>query len=146
LIPLGFNSYETAWSEEAAVEAARRRRPDLVLVGDRIEQGSRIRAARRIALAHDVPVLLTRSGARFPVDLGHGVVADGPFALADLAHVITRARVPACWSAFSPTGDAIGRMDAPHGCAPDSAGPLAARHGCWSDRPCRAATEPSTHA
>lgn len=92
LIAIGFNSFEKTWTEEGAVEVAFRRRPDLVLVADRIEEGSPISAARRIALAYDVPVLLVTSKASGPIHWrAEGARVEGSYALADLGRAVAEA-------------------------------------------------------
>ena len=63
LAPLGFDSFESSWTEDEAVTAAERRIPDLVVVGDAVEAGCPVNAARRISERHDVPVLMVTANA-----------------------------------------------------------------------------------
>ncbi|MDD3799030.1 MAG: hypothetical protein PHE36_07615 [Novosphingobium sp.] len=55
---LGFRSFDHSWTEEQAVEAASCRKPDLLVVGDTLEIGSRMSAARRISAHGSIPVLI----------------------------------------------------------------------------------------
>ncbi len=64
LARLGFNSFEKVWTEDDAVAAALRRRPDLVMVGGTIAAGSAMRAARRIVDRLDVPAMVATSAWR----------------------------------------------------------------------------------
>jgi hypothetical protein len=57
-----------------AVAAAARRTPDLVVIGDTIESGCALNAARSIAMERNAPVLLVtadpcRARRRFPDDM-----------------------------------------------------------------------------
>ena len=93
LASLGYDSFDHSWTEEQAVAAAARRVPDLVVVGDSIEVGSPIEAARRISIEHDVPVLMVtanshRARRRLPPD----AAMEGPFLLGEIATAITSAR------------------------------------------------------
>ena len=93
LSQLGFTSFERVWSEDTAVAAALRHRPDLVLVGDSIASGSAIQAAYRIAEAQDVPiVLVARSSRAMPSDLPPTAHLSGPYVLGALADVVTAAQ------------------------------------------------------
>lgn len=58
LIPLGFSSFDHTWTEQQALEAAQRRRPDIIVIGDDIETGSAISAARHISVDASIPVLM----------------------------------------------------------------------------------------
>ena len=53
----GFDSFERAWSEDSALILAEQRRPDLVVVGERLDRGCPFKAARSICSAHDIPAL-----------------------------------------------------------------------------------------
>ena len=63
LEPLGFTSFEQAWGEERAIEAVRQRVPDLVVIGDEIDTGSTLDAARRISSEYSVPILVVTGDA-----------------------------------------------------------------------------------
>jgi DNA-binding response OmpR family regulator len=93
LVPLGFETVDHTWTEEQAVAAAHLRIPDLVVVGDAVESGSAMNAARRISAAYEVPVLMVtadshRAKARLPDD----AVLDGPFLLHELPAAIGQAK------------------------------------------------------
>lgn len=88
----GFQSFDHAWTEEDAVQAARRHRPDLVIVGDHIQSGSGVEAARRIAADRDVPVMLvTADSLKARETLPEGASLDGPFLLRDMPKAIVAA-------------------------------------------------------
>lgn len=100
LAELGFQSFDHVWTEEAAVEAAAVRTPDLVLVGDGVEEGSGIAAARRISIAGDIPVLLvTGDSLRARQRLPEGASVSGPFMLGDIDHAVDKARETAAEAA-----------------------------------------------
>ncbi len=87
--PLGFDSFDQEWTEERAVDAARRRRPDLVIIGDRLEEGSTINAARRISQELGVPILMvTGEPAQALKRLGGEATFEGPFLLNDIDKAI----------------------------------------------------------
>jgi DNA-binding response OmpR family regulator len=93
LASLGFDSFDHSWTEDQAVAAAGLRRPDLVVVGDTIETGSAIDAARRISIEHDVPVLMVtadshRARRRAPSD----AAIEGPFLLSEISGALACAR------------------------------------------------------
>lgn len=93
LVPLGFETFDHTWTEEQAVAAANLRAPDLVVVGDAVESGSAVNAARRISAAYEVPVLMvTADSVRAKARLPEGAVVDGPFLLHEISTAIGRAR------------------------------------------------------
>lgn len=55
---LGFGSFDHTWTEQQALAAARQRRPDIIVIGDDIEIGCAMRAARAIACDGSIPVLM----------------------------------------------------------------------------------------
>lgn len=78
---LGFDSFDHVWTEEDAVAIADIRKPDLVLVGDNLEAGDAIEAARRISQKHDIPILLVTSNSfHIKQRMTEGAVLEGPFA------------------------------------------------------------------
>ncbi|HEX3063997.1 MAG TPA: hypothetical protein VHQ39_00885 [Dongiaceae bacterium] len=91
--PLGYSSFDLAWTEENAVVAAGQHAPDLVVVGDNVEAGSAIRAARRISDTLSVPVLLVTSDP-YRVRFGREQPCsfDGPFLLDQMAEALQLAR------------------------------------------------------
>ncbi|MXP13225.1 response regulator [Altererythrobacter confluentis] len=96
LVELGFDSIDHAWTEEDAVKIAAKRPPDLVLVGDKIEAGNGISAARRICEQREVPVLLvTADSLQAKKRLAEGAILQGPFVLSKLPEAISCARTPA---------------------------------------------------
>ncbi len=96
LVDLGFDSIDHAWTEDGAVDIAARHPPDLVLVGDAVETGDGISAARRICEQRDVPVLLvTADSLRARKRLAEGAILQGPFVLSKLPEAISLARRPA---------------------------------------------------
>ena len=58
LEPLGFASFDHAWTERQAIEAARHHRPDIIVIGDDVETGSALDAARQISHDVSIPVLM----------------------------------------------------------------------------------------
>ena len=95
LLALGFRSFERSWTEEDAVDAARQRRPDLIVVGDSLAVGSPIETAARITEEQpDIPALLatTRVG---PIlrELPDGVRLDGPYPPEQAAVAVNRSRI-----------------------------------------------------
>ena len=92
LAELGFRSFERAWSEEQALAAARRHRPDLVIVGERLEAGCPFGAARRICAAQNIPALLAmQCGAAVPARPGDATLR-GPFPLGEAARAVAEAQ------------------------------------------------------
>lgn len=82
LEPLGFNSFDHVWTEQQAIDAAGRRTPDLIVIGDEVETGSAFNAAKLIAAKSAVPVLLvTGSPSRVAERLKQTVDYAGPFFL-----------------------------------------------------------------
>ncbi len=78
LAQAGFRSFDHAWTENQAIGHAERHMPDLVVIGDGIEEGSAMAAARAIGRRGAVPVLLAttdpfRTSDHLPPDLAiHG--------------------------------------------------------------------------
>lgn len=93
LTRLGFRSFERAWTESAAIAAADRRTPDLVLVGSLL-QGSPLRTAERIGRDREAPVILARRKGE-TIALPGGCAAVGPFAPARLRDALAEIAAPA---------------------------------------------------
>lgn len=92
LFDLGFDSFDHVWTEDDAVAIAETRPPDLILVGDSLEAGDAVGAARRICEKHDVPVLMvTADSVRAKQRLMDGAVIDGPFAFSKFPEAIEAA-------------------------------------------------------
>ena len=62
LAALGFDSFDHTWTEQQALRSARSCRPDMIVIGDDIEFGCAMRAARIISEEGAIPVLMV-SGA-----------------------------------------------------------------------------------
>lgn len=82
---LGFSSFDHTWTEKQAVEAAACRPPDLVVIGDAVEDGCALKAARNILKQRDIPVLMitgdpVRARKRLPPDVSF----EGPFLLNEI--------------------------------------------------------------
>ena len=93
LSDLGFDSFDHVWTEDDAVAIAEMRPPDLILVGDSLESGDAVGAARRICEKHDVPVLMvTADSVRAKKRLMDGAVIDGPFAFSKFPEAIEAAK------------------------------------------------------
>ena len=93
LAELGYASFDHAWTEEDAVAAAAQRRPDLVLVGDSLEKGSGIDAARQICARDDIPVLLvTGDSLKAKAPPAADARIEGPFMLGELDRAVERAQ------------------------------------------------------
>jgi DNA-binding NarL/FixJ family response regulator len=94
LVELGFNSFDHTWTERQAIAAAESRRPDLVVIGDSIENGSALEAARTIAMQRDTPVLMvTADPVRARRCLDQLASFDGPFLLNEIESAVELARV-----------------------------------------------------
>ena len=93
LSALGFDSFDRAWSENEAIAAADRRKPDLVVLGDEVEQGSGMAAARQVSRNCDAPVILI-TGDSFRA---RGQAAEssakmtGPFMLTEMGAALSEA-------------------------------------------------------
>ena len=93
LVDLGFDTIDHAWTEDGAVDIAAKHPPDLVLVGDAVESGDGISAARRICENRDVPVLLvTADSFTAKKRLAEGAILHGPFVLSKLPEAISLAQ------------------------------------------------------
>lgn len=89
----GFDSFEHAWTEDQAVDAAALNPPDLVIVGDSIDKGSAVDAARRITAKRDVPVLMvTAHSGQTQRHIPPGATVEGPFHLSEIKSTLALAR------------------------------------------------------
>ncbi len=93
LEPLGFTSFDHTWTEEQAIVAADRRVPDLIIIGDDVETGCAINAARRINGDRTVPVLMV-TGDRYRATQPRGRAApiEGPFLLDQIGAAVELTR------------------------------------------------------
>lgn len=78
---LGFGSFDVARSEAEAVMSAERRRPELITVDAKLEQGSGVEAAMKICSREAVPVIVI-TGNPFNVTLPGVVTLGKPFSSA----------------------------------------------------------------
>lgn len=82
---LGFESFDLVWTQQQALAAAGRHRPDLIVIGDDVETGCAVEAARRITDHHEVPVLMvTGDYARARERLEQQEALVGPFLLNEI--------------------------------------------------------------
>ncbi len=89
LAELGFRSFDHAWTERQAFEAAAQRRPDLVVVGDAIASGSPLAAAQQLCTRYDAPALLVTAASGKPKpQLPQGASLTGPFRLSELGAAV----------------------------------------------------------
>lgn len=85
LLAFGFDSFDHTWTRQQAHNAASLRRPDLVVVGDHLADGSPIEIAREVASANEVPILaVTCDRALLQRLLPADAELDGPYPLSEL--------------------------------------------------------------
>ncbi|MBU3991185.1 MAG: response regulator [Alphaproteobacteria bacterium] len=93
LASLGFRSFDHTWTEEQAVAAAANHSPDLVVVGDSVESGSALNAARRITTRGNIPILMiTADSGRMHQSVPRDARVEGPFLLTDMENAVALAR------------------------------------------------------
>ena len=86
---LGFVSFDHAWTERQALEVARQRRPDIIVIGDDIELGCAMRAAQRISGDGAIPVLMVSGDpARASRQLAQTSSYEGPFRLNQIEEAV----------------------------------------------------------
>lgn len=87
---LGFDVCGVAATEDEAVEAAMRQRPDLITADVRLRAGDGITAVARITASTPVPVVfISSSGAEIDRRVPSAVRVDKPFNTATVARAIT---------------------------------------------------------
>lgn len=92
LVRLGFESFDRTWTEAQALAAARRKQPDLIVIGDSVAQGSAFEAARQIAEGGRTPVLMVSSNRqRANERLQRSHSFDGPFLLNEIETAVNLA-------------------------------------------------------
>lgn len=92
LVSLGYDSFDHAWTEDQALEAAELRPPDLVVVGDSIVGGSPLDAAQRISNGWGAPILLITAGrCRIERQLPKGATLSRPFPLSEFEGAVALA-------------------------------------------------------
>ena len=95
LAALGFATFDHTWTEQQALAAARRHHPDIIVIGDDIEMGCAIRAARIISADGTIPVLMVsgdpvRASQRFASVHSYA----GPFRLNQIEEAAALALAP----------------------------------------------------
>ena len=90
---LGFVSFDHAWTEAQAVAAASERLPDLIIIGDEVETGSALGAAKQITAVLNVPVLMvTGDPYRAGKPLERASAFQGPFLLNQMKEALQSVR------------------------------------------------------
>lgn len=92
LIALGFDSFDHVWTERDALDAAASRTPDVVVIGDALEEGVPFEAARKVAARfRDVIVLfMTAKKSAAVATLPEDARLDGPFGVDALPQALGR--------------------------------------------------------
>ncbi|MCL6251232.1 response regulator [Altererythrobacter sp. KTW20L] len=89
LEPLGFETCDQTRNKQQALDAAARRKPDIIVIGDDIETGSAIDAARRISCGEAIPVLMVSGDpTRASKVLQQASSYDGPFHLNQIEEAV----------------------------------------------------------
>lgn len=89
LAGLGFRSFDHTWTERQAMAAARRRRPDIIVIGDDIEVGCAMRAARHISDDGSIPVLMVSGDPdRASRKLARASSYEGPFRINQIEEAV----------------------------------------------------------
>lgn len=89
---LGFSSFDHSWSGRQAVEAATQRRPDLIVVGESITEGSPRVVAESLARSYNAPVLaVTHDGCALQRTPARSASLEGHYCLADLERAVAAA-------------------------------------------------------
>jgi CheY-like chemotaxis protein len=89
---LGFDSFDHTWSEQQALAAAQARRPDIIVIGDDIEMGCAMRAARIISADGSIPVLMVSGDpVRASRQLGRAASYEGPFRINQIEEAVALA-------------------------------------------------------
>ncbi|MBB3957174.1 hypothetical protein [Novosphingobium sediminicola] len=90
---IGFRSFDKTWTEAQALTAADRRNPDLIVIGDDVEEGSALRAAQAITEKVPVPVLMvTADPIRAKLAIEDQGTVKGPFLLNQIEEAVKQAR------------------------------------------------------
>ena len=92
LLPLGFQLFERAWTEDSAVAAVERKRPDLVVVGQQLDSGCPFNAARRICAGHNMPLLLAAPAGAAMRALPLDARLSGPFPIGQAEQAVREAQ------------------------------------------------------
>jgi len=85
LVAHGFDTFDRAWARHQAADLASHHRPDLIVVGDSIADGSPVELARKIAGSCAAPVLMVSRGrVMLERHTSSMTKAQGPFDLVQL--------------------------------------------------------------
>ena len=84
----GFDTFDLTSVEQQAIDAAAQHRPDLIVVGEGIAEGSPLRVADRLTRTYGTPVLVVTTRHSMPKRLPKGYVIDGPYPIAKLGDVL----------------------------------------------------------
>lgn len=96
LSAFGFDSFDRTWTGQQALDAAAARRPDLIIVGDHMADGSPIEVAREVASQTEAPLLaVTSDRCLLRRRLPGGTAIEGPYPLGDLDAALESARARA---------------------------------------------------
>lgn len=89
LAEIGFDSFDCTWTEDQAVLSAANITPDLVVVGDALEEGSGMEAARRISLQCHSPVIMVTGDCHRAKHSFEGASrVEGPFLMEQIGEAI----------------------------------------------------------
>lgn len=89
LVQAGFRSFNHAWTEAQALGYAERHAPDLVVVGDGLEEGSAMEVACAIGSKRNIPVLLaTTNPFRTSDHLPENLAIHGPCRIDEIEKMI----------------------------------------------------------
>lgn len=95
LATLGFATFDHTWTEHQALAAARRQRPDIIVIGDDTDLGCAMRAARIISADGAIPVLMVSGdAARASRRLTDAHSYDGPFRINQIELAVALALGP----------------------------------------------------
>lgn len=90
LVHAGFRSFNHAWTEAQALGYAERHSPDLVVVGDGMEDGSGMDVACTIGRRRNIPVLFaTTNPFRTGKDLPRDLAIHGPCRIDEIEKMIS---------------------------------------------------------
>lgn len=85
LSAFGFDSFDHTWTEQQAREAVALRRPDLIVVGDHVANGSPLEIAREVASVSQAPILaVTADHCMLQRSVPDDATIDGPYPLTEL--------------------------------------------------------------
>lgn len=88
LEPLGFRSFDHSWTGKQAFEAASKRTPDMIVIGDDTV-GAALEAARMIASDGAIPVLMVSGNpACAATRCEEATAAAGPFTLSQIDEAV----------------------------------------------------------